>query len=36
MVRNGRVQELPGWTHGFLDLEAAEVAGMVRRFTAAG
>jgi pimeloyl-ACP methyl ester carboxylesterase len=35
MVRNGRVQELPGWTHGFLDLKAAEVAGMVRSFTAA-
>jgi pimeloyl-ACP methyl ester carboxylesterase len=36
MVRNGRVQELPGWTHGFLDSKAAEVAGMVRTFTAAG
>jgi pimeloyl-ACP methyl ester carboxylesterase len=36
MVRNGRVQELPGWTHGFLDLKAAEVAAMVRRFTASG
>jgi pimeloyl-ACP methyl ester carboxylesterase len=34
MVRDGRVQELPGWTHGFLDLKAAEVAAMVRRFTA--
>lgn len=31
-LRNGRLQELPGWSHGFLDLYPAEVAAMVRPF----
>jgi pimeloyl-ACP methyl ester carboxylesterase len=31
-LRNGRLQELPGWSHGFLDLHPAEVAAMVRPF----
>jgi pimeloyl-ACP methyl ester carboxylesterase len=32
LLKNGRVQDLPGWTHGFLDAKAAEVAELLRGF----
>ena len=32
LMRNGRIHELPGWSHGFLDLRTAETAGIVRAF----
>jgi pimeloyl-ACP methyl ester carboxylesterase len=32
LLRNGRIQELPGWGHGFLDLHTAEFAAMLREF----
>jgi pimeloyl-ACP methyl ester carboxylesterase len=31
-LKNGRVHALPGWTHGFLDAEAAETGRIVRSF----
>lgn len=31
-LKNGRVKNLPGWSHGFLDLNPREVAAMVRPF----
>ena len=30
MLKNGRVHELPGWGHGFLDVHAAQAAALVR------
>jgi pimeloyl-ACP methyl ester carboxylesterase len=32
LLKNGRVHDLPGWTHGFLDAKTAEVARLVRQF----
>ena len=32
LLRNGRVHDLPGWNHGFLELHAAEVAALLRDF----
>ena len=34
LLRNGRVHELPGWGHGFLDSESASIAGLVGAFLA--
>jgi pimeloyl-ACP methyl ester carboxylesterase len=31
-LKNGHVHALPGWTHGFIDSEAAETGRIVRRF----
>jgi pimeloyl-ACP methyl ester carboxylesterase len=31
-LKNGRVHDLPGWTHGFLDAEAVATGRIVRRF----
>jgi pimeloyl-ACP methyl ester carboxylesterase len=32
LLKNGRIQDLPGWTHGFLDAETAKVGMMLRDF----
>jgi len=32
LLKNGRVQDLPGWTHGFLDAETAQVGEILRGF----
>jgi pimeloyl-ACP methyl ester carboxylesterase len=32
LLKNGRVHDLPGWTHGFLDAETAKVAALLRDF----
>ena len=32
LLRNGRVHDLPGWTHGFLDAHTGDVAELVRAF----
>ena len=32
LLHNGRVHDLPGWTHGFLDAHSDEVADLVRNF----
>lgn len=32
LLKNGRVHDLPGWTHGFLDSHTDEVAKLVRDF----
>jgi pimeloyl-ACP methyl ester carboxylesterase len=32
LLKNGRVHDLPGWNHGFLDAKTAEVAALVRGF----
>jgi pimeloyl-ACP methyl ester carboxylesterase len=32
LMKNGRVHDLPGWTHGFLDAHTADVAKLVRDF----
>lgn len=32
LLRNGRVHDLPGWTHGFLDVHTNEIAHLVRTF----
>ena len=32
LIKNGRLQDLPGWTHGFVDSEVAETARIVRAF----
>jgi pimeloyl-ACP methyl ester carboxylesterase len=32
LMKNGRVHDLPGWTHGFLDAHTADVAKLVREF----
>ena len=31
-LKNGRVHDLPGWNHGFLDAKTAETAALVRQF----
>jgi len=31
-LQNGRVHNLPGWSHGFLDIHTAEVAALLRGF----
>jgi pimeloyl-ACP methyl ester carboxylesterase len=31
-LRNGRIHDLPGWTHGFIDSHTAETAAVVRPF----
>ncbi|MBM3513269.1 MAG: alpha/beta hydrolase [Alphaproteobacteria bacterium] len=31
-LRHGRVHDLPGWTHGFLDAKTAEVSQLLRNF----
>lgn len=31
-IQNGRVHDLPGWSHGFLDIYTAEVAALLRDF----
>lgn len=31
-LRNGRVHDLPGWTHGFLDAKSKDVAQILREF----
>ena len=31
-LKNGRVHDLPGWNHGFLDAKTAETATIVRQF----
>jgi pimeloyl-ACP methyl ester carboxylesterase len=33
-LRNGRIHDLPGWTHGHLDLHTEEMAKIVRAFLA--
>lgn len=33
-LRNGRIQDLPGWTHGHLDMHTDEIAHIVRSFLA--
>jgi len=32
LLQNGRVQNLPGWSHGFLDIHTAEVVELLRAF----
>ena len=32
LLKNGRVHDLPGWTHGFLDARTSETATLVREF----
>jgi pimeloyl-ACP methyl ester carboxylesterase len=32
LLQNGRVHDLPGWSHGFLDIHTAEVAELLRAF----
>jgi pimeloyl-ACP methyl ester carboxylesterase len=32
LLKNGRVHDLPGWTHGFLDAETAKVGALLRNF----
>lgn len=32
LMKNGRIHDLPGWTHGFLDCHTEEVATLVRDF----
>jgi pimeloyl-ACP methyl ester carboxylesterase len=32
LLKNGRVHDLPGWTHGFLDSKTGETAAIVRGF----
>lgn len=32
VLKNGKVHDLPGWTHGFVDSKAAETAKIVRDF----
>ncbi|MBL8644880.1 MAG: alpha/beta hydrolase [Rhodospirillaceae bacterium] len=32
LLKNGRVHDLPGWTHGFLDAETAKVGTILRGF----
>jgi pimeloyl-ACP methyl ester carboxylesterase len=32
LLKNGRIHDLPGWTHGFLDAETAKVGAIVRGF----
>jgi len=34
LLKNGRVKDLPGWSHGFLDSQAGEVATMLDAFLA--
>jgi ABC-type sugar transport system ATPase subunit len=31
-LKNGRIHDLPGWSHGFLDLKTQETASLVRGF----
>lgn len=31
-LKNGRIHDLPGWSHGFLDIKAGETAALVRGF----
>lgn len=33
-LKNGRIHDLPGWTHGHLDMHTEEMADIVRRFLA--
>jgi pimeloyl-ACP methyl ester carboxylesterase len=33
-LKNGRIHDLPGWTHGAMDKHTAEMAGLVRAFLA--
>ena len=35
-LKNGRIHDLPGWTHGHLDMHTEEMAGIVRAFLADG
>jgi len=30
--RDSRIHDLPGWSHGFLDLKTPEAAAIVRKF----
>jgi pimeloyl-ACP methyl ester carboxylesterase len=32
LLKNGRVHDLPGWTHGFLDAETAKVGMLLREY----
>ncbi len=32
LMQNGRIRELPGWSHGFLDIHTQEVDALVRAF----
>ncbi len=32
LITNGRVHDLPGWSHGFLEMNAAETAAILREF----
>jgi pimeloyl-ACP methyl ester carboxylesterase len=32
LIKNGRIHDLPGWTHGFLDAHTEETAALVRGF----
>jgi hypothetical protein len=36
LLANGRVHELPGWGHGFLDIHTDEAATIIRDFLKAG
>jgi pimeloyl-ACP methyl ester carboxylesterase len=36
LLRHGRIHELPGWSHGFIELRAAAVAALLRQFLDAG
>jgi pimeloyl-ACP methyl ester carboxylesterase len=31
-IRNGRIRDFPGWTHGHLDIHTVEMADVVRKF----
>jgi pimeloyl-ACP methyl ester carboxylesterase len=31
-LKNGRIHDLPGWSHGFLDMKVAETAALLRDF----
>lgn len=32
LLKNGRIHDLPGWSHGFLDIKTADAAAIVRGF----
>ncbi len=32
LMQNGRIHELPGWAHGFLDIYTEQVAALIREF----
>jgi hypothetical protein len=32
LLRNGHIRELPGWSHGFIEIYPEAVASMLREF----